>query len=70
MLDLVCRAHGLSRRERELVALVIEGLDTRELAERLFISPHTVQDHLKSVFDKVGVRSRRELVSGVFARAA
>jgi DNA-binding CsgD family transcriptional regulator len=70
VLDLVCRAHGLSRRERELVALVIEGLDTRELAERLFISPHTVQDHLKSVFDKVGVRSRRELVSGVFARAA
>ena len=70
VLDLVCRAHGLSRRERELVALVIEGLDTRELAERLFISPHTVQDHLKSVFAKVGVRSRRELVSGVFARAA
>jgi len=70
VLDLVCRAHGLSRRERELVALVIEGLDTRELAERLFISPHTVQDHLKSVFEKVGVHSRRELVSGVFAQTA
>jgi DNA-binding CsgD family transcriptional regulator len=70
VLDLVCRAHGLSRRERELVALVIEGLDTRGLAERLFTSRHTVQDHLKSVFDKVGVRSRRELVSGVFAQTA
>ncbi len=70
VLDLICRAHGLSRRERELVALVIEGLDTRELAERLFISRHTVQDHLKSVFDKVGARSRRELVSGVFAQTA
>ncbi|MGZ4400234.1 MAG: helix-turn-helix transcriptional regulator [Gaiellaceae bacterium] len=70
VLDLVCRAYGLSRRERELVTLVIEGLDTRELAERLFISRHTVQDHLKSVFDKVGVRSRRELACGIVGRAA
>jgi len=70
VLDLVCRAHGLSARERELVALVIEGLDTRELAEQLFISRYTVQDHLKSVFAKVGVGSRRELVSGVFAQTA
>jgi DNA-binding CsgD family transcriptional regulator len=70
ILDLVGRAHGLTRRERELVALLVEGLDTRELAARLFISQHTVQDHLKSVFAKVGVRSRRELVSGVFAQTA
>lgn len=66
VLGLLARATGLSPRERELVALLLEGLDTRELAARLFISRHTVQDHLKSVFDKVGVRSRRELVSGVF----
>jgi DNA-binding CsgD family transcriptional regulator len=65
VLDLVCRAHGLSVRERQLVALVVEGLDTRELAERLFISRHTVQDHLKSAFAKIGVGTRRELVSGV-----
>jgi DNA-binding CsgD family transcriptional regulator len=70
VLDLLCRAHGLSVRERELVALLVEGLGTREIAARLFISRHTIQDHLKSIFDKVGVRTRHELVTGVFARAA
>jgi DNA-binding CsgD family transcriptional regulator len=68
VLGLVTRASGLTPRERELVALLLEGLATRELCERLFISRHTVQDHLKSVFHKVGVRSRRELVSRVFAQ--
>jgi DNA-binding CsgD family transcriptional regulator len=70
VLALISRAHGLSARERELVALLVEGLDTREIADRLFISRYTVQDHLKSVFEKVGVRSRRELVSGAMAHAA
>lgn len=70
VLALLARAHGLSARERELVALVVEGRDTREIADRLFISRYTVQDHLKSVFEKVGVRSRRELLSGVLAQAA
>jgi DNA-binding CsgD family transcriptional regulator len=70
ILALVARAHGLSARERELVALVLEGLSTRELAERMFISRYTVQDHLKSVFDKLGIRSRRELITGMFGQAA
>lgn len=67
LLDVVCRAHGLSARERQLVALLADGLDTRAIAARLFISRHTVQDHCKSIFEKTGVRSRRELVSGVLA---
>jgi DNA-binding CsgD family transcriptional regulator len=70
VLGLVSRASGLTPRERELVALLMQGLDTRDLAARLFISRHTVQDHLKSAFEKVGVRSRRELVSSIFAHAA
>ncbi len=70
ILALVARAHGLTARERELVALVREGLDTRELAERMVISRYTVQDHLKAVFEKLGVRSRRELVTGMFGQAA
>ena len=61
--DLMCRGYALTRRERQVVSALVAGLDTRALAERLYISRHTVQDHLKSVFTKVGVRSRRELVA-------
>jgi DNA-binding CsgD family transcriptional regulator len=59
--DRLCRISGLSRREREVVGVLLEGLDTRATCERLFISPHTLQDHLKSVFDKLQIHSRREL---------
>jgi DNA-binding CsgD family transcriptional regulator len=62
-IDLICRAHGLSTRERQLVNLALAGLATTELARALRISPYTVQDHLKAIFAKVGVRSRRELLS-------
>jgi DNA-binding CsgD family transcriptional regulator len=60
--DRLCRIYALTQRERQVIAAVITGLDTRSITERLFISRHTVQDHLKSVFAKVGVHSRREPV--------
>lgn len=56
-------AYGLTSREREICLEVISGHTTSEIAERLSISPHTVQDHLKATFLKVGVRSRGELVA-------
>ena len=70
VLGLVARAYGLTARERELVGLLLDGLDTRELASSMFISRYTVNDHLKSVFAKLGIHSRRELVAGLFGQAA
>jgi DNA-binding CsgD family transcriptional regulator len=58
-------AYRLTAAEQVVTRLVCRGLSTRELAERLRITPHTLQDHLKSIFDKVGVRSRRALVAAI-----
>jgi DNA-binding CsgD family transcriptional regulator len=62
---LISAAYGFTARERELVELVLQGCSTREIAERLFISPLTVQTHLKSVFTKAGVGSRRVLAGRI-----
>lgn len=52
----------LTERERQVIALVCEGLPNRAIAERLMISETTVRHHLTSVFNKLGVNSRLELV--------
>jgi DNA-binding CsgD family transcriptional regulator len=62
LMDLVFVAYDLSPRECEVCREVILGRSTAEIGHDLFISPYTVQDHLKSVFGKVGVHSRGELV--------
>jgi DNA-binding CsgD family transcriptional regulator len=63
---LVASAHQLSQRESQVALLVLRGFSTSEIADKLFVSAYTVQDHLKSIFEKVGVRSRRELATEIF----
>ena len=53
---------GLTAAERAVAELVAGGLTNREVATRLAVSPHTVDDHLRSVFAKLGVHSRVELM--------
>ncbi|MGH0031082.1 MAG: LuxR C-terminal-related transcriptional regulator [Myxococcota bacterium] len=55
----------LSRREREVLARLVEGKRVPVIAQQLFISAHTVRNHLKSMFRKLGVGSQAELIEYV-----
>jgi DNA-binding CsgD family transcriptional regulator len=64
---LILQVYNLTEREAGVAALVLGGLSTGEIAAALSISALTVQQHLKAVFDKTGVNSRRALVARIFA---
>jgi DNA-binding CsgD family transcriptional regulator len=61
--ELLMLVYGLTRRERQVLQRVIAGASSAVIGTELHISVHTVQDHLKSIFAKVGVRSRGQLVA-------
>jgi DNA-binding CsgD family transcriptional regulator len=63
---LLLRAYGLTPREQEVTQLTLRGATAAQAAQRLAISPHTVNDHLKAVFDKTGARTRGELAATLF----
>jgi DNA-binding CsgD family transcriptional regulator len=63
---LIADAYGLTDRERRVTELVSQGLSTNDIGQRLHLSAYTVQDHLKSIFDKTGAGSRGELVARLF----
>ena len=66
--EVIAAAHGLTAREREVTALASQGRSNKQIAQELGLSVFTVQDHLKSVFAKIGVQSRAELVAALYVR--
>jgi DNA-binding CsgD family transcriptional regulator len=63
---LIMQAYHLTKREGEITQCILRGWSTTEIAAALHISSNTVQDHLKAIFEKVDVRSRRELAGRIF----
>jgi DNA-binding CsgD family transcriptional regulator len=63
---LLLMAYGLTPREQDVTQLMLRGATTIQAAQRLTISPHTVNDHLKSIFEKTGARTRGELSATLF----
>lgn len=66
ILPIIELAYGFTARERQVSQLCLRGSATKEIADVLQLSQYTVQDHLKAIFDKTGVRSRGELVGRIF----
>jgi DNA-binding CsgD family transcriptional regulator len=62
LIDQVVRKYGFSDREKEIMALIIEGKSNKEIEEQLFISFHTVKNHIYNIFKKCGVNSRSQLI--------
>jgi DNA-binding CsgD family transcriptional regulator/PAS domain-containing protein len=60
-LEVTLRAYGLSSREREVVTLAVRGRSAKQIAERLYLSPLTVEDHLRSAYRKTGTSGRAAL---------
>lgn len=67
--DLVV-APNLTRREREVAALVAQGLTNREIASRLFISERTAESHVEQLRGKLGVRTRSQVAAWVVAQGS
>jgi DNA-binding CsgD family transcriptional regulator len=65
---LIMQAYQFTKREGDVTHLLLQGYATTEIAATLNVSANTVQDHLKAIFDKVNVRSRRELTGRIFAQ--
>ena len=61
--SLILTSHGVTGAQARVVALVLRGYSTKQIARQLAISQYTIQEHLRAVFDKLGVRSRQELAA-------
>ena len=61
-LDNIFAKFHISEREKEIIELIIDGRSNNEIKERLFISPHTVKNHLSNIYRKLNVKNRYELM--------
>lgn len=61
----VLRSSGLTQREVEVVFLICDGLRNKDIGEKLFISEHTVENHLRSIYEKMSVTNRTSLINKV-----
>ncbi|MFE5331472.1 LuxR C-terminal-related transcriptional regulator [Embleya sp. NPDC056575] len=68
LVPLVLAAYGLSEQQQRIARLVMHGHSSEEVLAALHITRNTLNDHLEKIFDKVGVRSRRELPAALFSR--
>jgi len=59
--DFFCTRYGITRREREIIQLLVDGTSSREIAERLFVSAKTVENHIYNIYQKLGVKNRVQL---------
>lgn len=62
-LDQIYNKHGISQRERDIAELLIQGKSNKEIADSLYIAPNTVKNHIHSLFQKLQVKSRLQLVN-------
>lgn len=59
--------YDLTDREKQLVSLILQGCSNLQISEKLFISTYTVKEHIKSIFRKMNLKSRSELIIKVYA---
>jgi len=68
-LEMVCRTYDVSKREQDILALILAGKSNRDIERELFISYHTVKNHVYNLFQKLGVKNRFELARLIENRA-
>ncbi len=67
-IDAIVKEFGLSKREKEVLELVVRASSNKDIAAKLFISEHTVKNHLTNIFNKMSVSDRAQAIARVFNR--
>lgn len=63
--DRVIESYGLTAREQEILRLILQGSRNKDIEKKLFISASTVRNHIYNIYQKLGVRSRLELINRI-----